>query len=426
MEKIIKNSTSNESEKMLSILCEKTFLKLWSYPSPFRDEGKKGNGDGKEICDFLVAFQNKIIIFSDKYISYKEDIPDNVSWCRWKKKAIDSSIKQLRGAEKWIKEHPSRIFLDKHCKLPFPFVDHEKISSYEIHLVAIANGLPNKKLINTNKNSSEIYEVCGHIDNSFYHIFDTSSFNIIAKELDTVTDFTTYLSERKKILSSDALIYCNAEENLLAEYLLRHDEKNSIFNTQNSKKISSDNYIKLTSATDYTNGKIADQPSYIWDYIIDHVAQFIMDNSLIVHNDMPLHEKQAVIEKMASYSRLERRSFGANIIRKYRETPPGHISSFASYLDDHLFVYIIFPFKFLFINGITSYEEYLNIRLNILSAYCTHYYAQSKMDVIGIITDNHDNMVNEHNRYTTQAIFEKSMSSLYRKKMKSQMKKRPI
>lgn len=39
----------------------------------YTDEGKKtASGDGKELCDLLVVFENHVIIFSDKDISFKD------------------------------------------------------------------------------------------------------------------------------------------------------------------------------------------------------------------------------------------------------------------------------------------------------------------------------------------------------------------
>ena len=47
----------NNTEKDLSDLCDFAFLKLWSFPNPYKEPGK-------ELCDILVIFDNNIIIFS--------------------------------------------------------------------------------------------------------------------------------------------------------------------------------------------------------------------------------------------------------------------------------------------------------------------------------------------------------------------------
>src|SRR5438477_13146594 len=47
------------AERYLAELCRRSFLSLWSYPAVFRDQGHRGgNGDGKEVCDLLVVFEN--------------------------------------------------------------------------------------------------------------------------------------------------------------------------------------------------------------------------------------------------------------------------------------------------------------------------------------------------------------------------------
>lgn len=54
------------SERYLKKLCDRTFLSLWSYPNVYRDQSGASKGEGKEVCDLLVVFENHVIIFSDK------------------------------------------------------------------------------------------------------------------------------------------------------------------------------------------------------------------------------------------------------------------------------------------------------------------------------------------------------------------------
>jgi hypothetical protein len=54
--KVVKSDGVNDSERLLADLCEKSFLKLWSYPNPFKD-------DRKELCDLLAVFENHVFIF---------------------------------------------------------------------------------------------------------------------------------------------------------------------------------------------------------------------------------------------------------------------------------------------------------------------------------------------------------------------------
>lgn len=57
------------SERYLNELCKRSFLSLWSYPNLFRDQGRRyGKGDGKELCDHLIIFNEHVIIFSDNLV----------------------------------------------------------------------------------------------------------------------------------------------------------------------------------------------------------------------------------------------------------------------------------------------------------------------------------------------------------------------
>ncbi|MDZ7794781.1 MAG: hypothetical protein U5P10_14165 [Spirochaetia bacterium] len=54
-----KSKGLTDSEKLLASLAENTFLKLWSYPNPVKN-------DGDELCDLLAIFENNIFIFFDR------------------------------------------------------------------------------------------------------------------------------------------------------------------------------------------------------------------------------------------------------------------------------------------------------------------------------------------------------------------------
>lgn len=77
---IKKSSGVTQTEKILADLCERTFLKLWAYPNPYK-------ADGKELCDLLAVFENHVFIFFDreskKFDKSEKDV--QVQWERWKK-----------------------------------------------------------------------------------------------------------------------------------------------------------------------------------------------------------------------------------------------------------------------------------------------------------------------------------------------------
>jgi len=82
------------SEKFVTSLCQRSFLKLWTHPNP------KGKND-KELCDCLVVCEDDIVIISVKENEYK-DTGDTTGWERWQKAAIEKSASQIWGAERWL------------------------------------------------------------------------------------------------------------------------------------------------------------------------------------------------------------------------------------------------------------------------------------------------------------------------------------
>src|SRR5450432_293868 len=108
------------SEEYLSLLCARAFLHLWSYPNLFKDQGKRGSGDGKELCDLAVVFGDEIFVFSDKHCELKGGSSLDQSWARWYRRAVLKSAGQVMAAERWFRSYPERVFLDPKCQERFP------------------------------------------------------------------------------------------------------------------------------------------------------------------------------------------------------------------------------------------------------------------------------------------------------------------
>ena len=114
---VVRGEGNNKSEQYLAKLADRTFLNLWSYPNPFV---KNEKGEGKELCDLLVVCGDDIIIFSVKEIGWQVDADEQLAWKRWYKRAILSSVDQIRGAERSISQSPDKLFVDRHCTQQLP------------------------------------------------------------------------------------------------------------------------------------------------------------------------------------------------------------------------------------------------------------------------------------------------------------------
>ena len=127
-----------ESERYLKILCDRTFLSLWSYSGVYRDQVVGKGSEGKEVCDLLVVFENHVIIFSDKDCQFPNSDRLDLDWNRWFRRAIRKSADQAWGAERWIKQSQTRLFLDRSCTIPFP-IDIPNLSTAQFHLIVVAH-----------------------------------------------------------------------------------------------------------------------------------------------------------------------------------------------------------------------------------------------------------------------------------------------
>jgi hypothetical protein len=79
-----------------------------------------------------------LILFSEKSIQWPES-DTNVAWCRWARKAIQSSAKQLRGAERWLREFPDRVYLDAACLQKLP-IEIPAAGLGNVHRIVVARG----------------------------------------------------------------------------------------------------------------------------------------------------------------------------------------------------------------------------------------------------------------------------------------------
>ena len=333
---IIKAEGVTESERYLAKLANKSFLNLWSYPNTFRDQKQSGKGDGKEICDLLVVCDKHILIFSEKTIAWTDgDL--NVVWRRWAKRAIRDALKQIKGAERWLTEHPERIFLNRECTDPFPL----NIPSHDdrvIHRVIVAKGATEACRQHFPDHFGSLFikpsiTDCAHWDGhpaviepfaigdvdpdgAFVHVMDEVTLDIIMQELDTVRDLTDYLEKKAAFIRSGRLLRAQGEENLLAHYVTQvndQDEHDFVFDDEMELvTIDGLSYARFTTDPGYIAKKQADKISYLWDRLIEtFTTPMLAGTSLTPEGyDSALKNQELGVRYMALQRRFERRSLG--------------------------------------------------------------------------------------------------------------------
>ncbi len=323
---IIKSEGLNRSEMFLANYCEMTFLKLWAYPNPYGEQGK-------ELCDVLVVFGEHIFIFSIKDISFNTEKSTEIAWERWKKKAIDKSIRQVKGAETWIRNNPENIFLDAQCteKLPIPI----DTKNWKFHRIVVAfgaeeackNNFQNK--INGSlpvcytdlKDSTKLSDTAMPFGlilrrDDVIHVFDSHNLEIILGELDTVQDLLWYFEAKEEAIKKyPALSHCG-EEDLLAHYLCNSDGEDEKFSIgeKDAKHdvliIEQGLWAGLVKHASYQKIKKENDISYFWDTLLQSWSQYALDKKLI---NADILMNQLVLLEMAKLPRFLRKEFSEAI-----------------------------------------------------------------------------------------------------------------
>ncbi|HEE9764454.1 hypothetical protein ACL6MW_01560 [Pseudomonas putida] len=322
------SAMATDSERYLAKLAKRAFLNFWSYSNPYTDEG-----EGKELCDFLVVFGNDVLIFSDKHCKFPNHQDIKVSWHRWFRSAIKKSVDQLTGAASFIERFPTRIYIDSACKIPLP-VPLPPLNARRVHLIAVTrgsaeaaknswgNGSSSSLIINTAINGLGEKDYPFMIGRPlhkkrFIHILDELTLDILLTELDTASDFVDYLVKKEEFLSSANLMACGEEE-LLAAYLsnplpdfngfsfpqLPHPEKLAI--------LKEGGWSQFCRSDAYSLWKEHLELSYEWDRLIEYQTSHIQRGTAgVLHkydaDIKDLHAHELVLRKMAEEGRLTRR-----------------------------------------------------------------------------------------------------------------------
>lgn len=397
-----KSSGITESEHRLVNLGEKVFMGLWSYPNP---KIKKSTGF-PELCDLLVICGNTVIVFSDKNIKFNEGKGWFVGWKKWEKHAILESISQLHHAENILRDHPEMVCLNAEQKLPVSIPDKNNL---KIHLICVANGatearqkffgtrctgslkfsnlveennIDYKTFSSMSRDAQEEYLLNNLFTThdydktkTFVHVFDDNSFPFVLNELDTLTDFVRYLTEKEDFIRHAQVAYAS-EEDLLYKYIHNFDQERKChtFLLQEEKEsapskclISKSNWDKFRKSSRYLSRTRANKPSYFWDQLVEESAICALDGSMKTVYKSNQSNEDVVLRYMAIEDRLSRRVLSKAILNSIKKCGPDQISLtvfLSNSTADLLYI-------FLQVDTIraTSYKEYISRRRDLLGMY---------------------------------------------------------
>lgn len=387
MLKIIKkNEGVNLTEKRLISLAQNAFLGLWSYPNVYSNEGFSKNKTGKEVCDLLVVFENNVIIFSDKDIGFNSEIELSVAWKRWFRTSVKDSLKQLYGAEKFIREHNERLFIDASCETPFPvgFGDETRF-----FLISVTNNITSAAqeffdnvakgssgtLINVpHYNIEECMEKPFHIGDffpgkTFVHVLDEFSLKLILTELDTISDFVSYLKEKERVIRKGYLGLSPGEEDTLGAYLLGEGTivDGADLPENHFVVIAEHEWVSYTKSINYQIQLSYKKGSFFWDETIERFSDSILNATVGVGRERGFNSHEETVRQLAAESRRSRYYLSKSFLDKFKTVPSNRRSSrFVESIDEEgkFYLYIFLPRS----NG-QSYDDYRLERLSYVQDY---------------------------------------------------------
>ena len=404
---------ATDSERYLAALCRRSFLSLWSYPNLYTDEGKPRTGQGRELCDLLVVFGHDVLIFSDKHVAYKDTGDVNVDWPRWCKRAVLSSMRQLYGAESWLRRFSGRVFLDARCAQPFPLTIPSNDQA-RYHRIAVTRGSFEacKKhfaghsigsLMLSSEPGAEQplpFQVGVALpDKPYVHVFDEFTLDLLFEHLDTLADFVNYLRKKEVLMSTPAKkISVAGEEQLLAIYLKSLNEQGEhdfvlprdIPSEVDHIHFAEGYWEEIKDAPQLMAKRDADRVSYLWDQLIERFIHYGGLRVFGMEIDQGPTDRELALRHMAAEPRMRRRQLSDALVEVRNRSGPKN--SYArvmtsNHFPDTAYVFIAEPKP-----ADESYEEYRQYRVGRLTAYCrvATLKAPNARQIIGLAIDSRD------------------------------------
>lgn len=233
------------AEKFVHELAVKSFLLDWCFPN-----AKFTNG--KEICDLLVVFDETAIIWQIKDLKLDQH-------GQYREAEVKKNLRQLAGARRRLLDLRTPITLTNPRRRPEPF---DPACIKRVFLISALMG-----------EGEDFFCPVEEDKQHMIHVFTRDFVEIALRELDTISDFMTYLGRKEEFLAREqSFIISGGEEELLATYLM---------NNRSFEQLEGADFIHLEGGSwenlqnqpKYQAKKRADQISYGWDSIINRAHE---------------------------------------------------------------------------------------------------------------------------------------------------------
>jgi hypothetical protein len=217
-------------------------------------------------------------------------------------------------------------------------------------------------------------------------VFTEPILDLLARELDTVSDFTRYLTRRERVMRSGHLLPIAGEHDLLGHYLLsggpdeEHDFRRPAggeWRPSEVLRIPRGTYQDLAKQPGYMARKEADKVSYAWDTFLGKFTASILAGEAegAFGIEPKAEEVEEGLRSMALEPRLRRRLLGASVVDATQKAEAAKADHFArgmvpgAHSIDETVGYVLLILAHHGEAPGEAYTEYRKRRLAMLQAY---------------------------------------------------------
>lgn len=212
---------------------------------------------------------------------------------RWKRKAVEASIKQIYGADRWLTDKTNVVRKDGSSGLDLP-----PSASRKIHRIAVAFG-----------SDGQVPLASGNFGKGYVHVMHERSFFELLSELDTIADLVQYFTAKEGFSAKCSVVFEGSEANLLGFYLLN---ERSFPAASDFVHIDDTIWDGLRREPAFIRRKEADAPSYAWDNLIDFLSD--PKSKPVSGPDPTINELDIALREMARETRFHRRILGSSVL----------------------------------------------------------------------------------------------------------------
>lgn len=304
------------SERFLAELCDRSFLKLWTYPNLFKKPSK-------ELTDLLVVFGKDVLVFSDKSCAFPDTGDSMLDWSRWFRRSVARSAHQVDQAERWLRAYPDQVFLDARCAQPLP-IRLPPPGEMRVHRICVALGVLERARAETGARALRINPrivddaepfTVGTLSHArgWVHVFDEDSIKVVLTELSTTSDLIHYLNSKVALFEGGKFVYAESELDILAYYLWNGRK---FPQHENEYRLEPNLWAKAQASPEFRAGREQNKIGEFWDGLIEYVTGHYLAQTLEYGNEMQMSDHERLVRAMAGETRFSRRILSKLILER--------------------------------------------------------------------------------------------------------------